>query len=116
MLVKFLIALCISIAVMSLGYRGTDSVNKALSNKDLETRATIIDSAIISYYCHHHGTLPSSLDANTLKVMGLSDIDLTNITYTKNSDRRFTLTVKLSTGNLNSANSGKDLVVPPEVN
>lgn len=116
MLVKCLIALCILIAVMSIGYRGTDSVNKALNNKDLETRATILDSAIISYYCNHHGTLPASLDSNTLKVMGLSDIDLTNITYTKNSDRRFTLTAKLSTGNLNSANSGKDLIVPPEVN
>lgn len=116
MVVKFLIALCISIAVMSIGYRGSDSVHKSLNNKDLETRTTILDTAIISYYCNHHGTLPTSLDSNILKVMGLSDIDLTNITYTKISDRRFTLTAKLTTGNLGSANSGKDLIVPPEVN
>ena len=48
--------------------------------------------------------------------MGLSDMNLTNITYTKNSDKRFTLSVKLSTGNVSTANSGKDLVGLPEIN
>ena len=116
MLVKFLIAFCIGIAVMSFNYRGTDSIYKAVNNKDLETRAAILDTAIVNYYCNHHGALPTSLDANTLKVMGLTDMNLTNLTYTKVSDRRFTLTAKLSTGNVNTANSGKDLVVPPEIN
>ena len=116
MLVKCLIALCISIALMSFGYRGTDSIYKAVNNKDLETRAAILDTAIVNYYCNHHGVLPASLDASTLEVMGLSDMNLTNITYTKNSDRRFTLSVKLSTGDVSTANSDKDLVVPPEIN
>ena len=116
MLAKFLIALCIGIAVMSSNYRGTESIYKAVNNKDLETRAAILDTAIVNYYCNHHGALPVSLDANTLKVMGLTDMNLTNLTYTKVSDRRFTLTAKLSTGNKNSANSGKDLFVPTEIN
>ena len=116
MLAKLLIALCIGIAVMSFNYRGTDSIYKAVNNKDLETRAAILDTAIVNSYCNHHGALPTSLDANTLKVMGLTDMNLTNLTYTKVSDRRFTLTAKLSTGNVNTANSGKDLVVPPEIN
>ena len=116
MIIKLLIALCIGIAVMSFNYRGTDSIYKAVNNKDLETRAAILDTAIVNYYCNHHGFLPAFLDANTLNVMGLSDMNLTNITYTKNSDRSFTLSVKLSTGNVLTANSGKDLVVPPEIN
>ena len=116
MIAKLLIAMCISIAVMSFNYRGTDSIYKAVNNKDLETRAAILDTAIVNYYCNHHGALPVSLDASTLKVMGLTDMNLTNLTYTKVSDRRFTLIAKFSTGNKNSANSGKDLVVPPELN
>ena len=116
MLVKLLIALCISIALMSFGYRGNDSIYKAVNNKDLETRAAILDTAIVNYYCNHHGALPASLDADTLNVMGLSDMNLTNITYTKNSDKRFTLSVKLSTGNVSTANSGKNLVGLSEIN
>lgn len=115
MIAKLLIAMCIAIGVMSFNFRGTDSIYKAVNNKDLETRAAVLDTAIVNYYCNHHGVLPMSLDADTLKVMGLTDMNLTNITYIKNSDRRFTLTVKLSTGNVNTANSGKDLVVPPEI-
>ena len=116
MIAKLLIAMCIGIAVMSFHYRGIGSIYKAVDNKDLETRAAILDTAIVNYYCNHHGVLPASLDASTLEVMGLSDMNLTNITFTKNSDRRFTLSVKLSTGDVSTANSGKDLVVPPEIN
>ena len=115
MIAKLLIAMCIAIGVMSFNFRGTDSVYKAVNNKDLETRAAVLDNAIVNYYCNHHGLLPVALDSDTLKVMGLSDMNLTNITYTRNSDRRFTLTITLSTGNVNTANSGKDLIVPPEI-
>ena len=47
---------------------------------------------------------------NVIKIMGLEDMDVYNLTYTKIADNKFTLAATLSNkSKLYSANSNKDL-------
>lgn len=118
MLIKLLIALIITITMLSYtGGFSSHTMKNSVNDHTITTNSTILDNAIVAYYCNHHGALPDKLDADTLIVMGMEDIDLSKFTYTKISNRQFRLVSKLSNGKTSiSAHSNIDLVVPPEVN
>lgn len=118
MLIKLLIALIITITMFSYtGGSGSNTMKNSVNDHTITTNSTILDNAIVAYYCNHHGALPDKLDTDTLIVMGMEDMDLSSFTYNKISNRRFRLVSKLSNGKTSiSAHSNIDLVVSPEVN
>ena len=118
MIIKLLLALAICLAMFSYtGGINSHTMKNSVNDHTIITNSVILDNAIVAYYCNHHGALPDKLDADTLIVMGMEDIDLSNFTYTKVSNRQFKLVSKLSNGKTSvSAHSNIDLVVPPEVN
>ena len=89
MLIKLLIALAIGSIMLSYNGSGTTNIKNSVSDTFLTSNSVMLDKAIVSYYCNHHGALPDKLDADTLIVMGMEDIDLSNFTYTKVSNRQF---------------------------
>ena len=113
MLVRLMLAM--ALAIMLFGYSGMNgfsigSFKSASSDKILEANTSILDKAIISWYCNHSGVVPDHIDTNVIKIMGLEDMDVSNLTYTKVADNKFTLTAKLSNNKtLSSVNSNKDL-------
>ena len=110
MIIKLLLALAICLAMFSY----TGGINSHTMKNSVNDHTIITNSVILD---NHHGALPDKLDADTLIVMGMEDIDLSNFTYTKVSNRQFKLVSKLSNGKTSvSAHSNIDLVVPPEVN
>lgn len=118
MLIKLLIALIITITMLSYtGNTNSQGIKNSIDDSAINTNIVLLDSAIVSYYCNHYGSLPDNLDNDTLIVMGIEDMNLSNFTYTKVSNRSFRLVAKLSNGKTSiSAHSNTDLVIPPEVN
>lgn len=113
MFVRLLLAMVL--AVMFFAGSGIDgfsikSLRSSISDKEIETNTVILDSAIVSWYCNHSGVVPDHIDVNVIKIMGLEDMDVNNLTYTKIADNKFTLAATLSNkSKLYSANSNKDL-------
>lgn len=113
MFVRILLAM--ALAVMLFAGSGIDgfsikSLRSSISDKEIETNTVILDSAIVSWYCHHSGVVPDHIDVNVIKIMGLEDMDVNNLNYTKIADNKFTLVATLSNkSKLYSANSNKDL-------
>lgn len=113
MLVRLMLAM--ALVIMLFGYSGMNgfsigSFKSSASDKILESNTAILDKAIVSWYCNHSGVVPDHLDANVIKIMGLEDMDVNNLTYTKIADNKFTLAATLSNkSKLYSANSNKDL-------
>ena len=113
MLVRVMLAM--ALIIMLFGYSGMNgfsigSFKSASSDKILESNTSILDKAIVSWYCNHSGVVPDAIDTNMIKIMGLEDMDVAGLTYTKIADNKFTLTAKLSNGtSLYSANSNKEL-------
>lgn len=115
MLIKFMIALVIGFILTSYPEISSKSIRNSISDQTIETNAVILDNAIVAYYCNHHGTLPNALNKDFLVVMGLEDMDISNYTYSKTSDRQFILTAKLSKSTLTTTHSNQNLVIPVEV-
>lgn len=113
MFVRILLAM--ALAVMLFAGSGIDGVSikslrASISDKEIETNTTILDSAIVSWYCHHSGVVPENLSSDMIKIMGLEDMDVSMFTYKKTADDQFTLTAKLSNKKtLTSPNSNKSL-------
>lgn len=113
MLVRVMLAM--ALIIMLFGYSGMNgfsigSFKSASSDKILEANTSILDKAIISWYCNHSGVVPDHIDTNVIKIMGLEDMDVSNLTYTKVADNKFTLAATLSNkSKLYSANSNKEL-------
>lgn len=113
MFVRILLAM--ALAVMLFAGSGIDgfsikSLRSSISDKEIETNTTILDSAIVSWYCHHSGVVPENLSSDMIKIMGLEDMDVSMFTYQKVADDQFTLTAKLSNKKtLTSPNSNKAL-------
>lgn len=113
MLVRLMLAM--ALIIMLFGYSGMDgfsisSFKSSASDKILEANTSILDKAIISWYCNHSGVVPDHIDTNVIKIMGLEDMDVSNLTYTKVADNKFTLAATLSNkSKLYSTNSNKDL-------
>ena len=113
MLVRLMLAM--ALVIMLFGYSGMNgfsigSFKSSASDKILESNTAILDTAIVSWYCHHSGVVPDHIDVNVIKIMGLEDMDVNNLTYTKIADNKFTLAATLSNkSKLYSANSNKDL-------
>lgn len=113
MLVRLMLAM--ALVIMLFGYSGMNgfsigSFKSSASDKILESNTAILDKAIVSWYCNHSGVVPDHLDVNVIKMMGLEDMDVNNLTYTKIADNKFTLAATLSNkSKLYSANSNKDL-------
>lgn len=113
MLVRLMLAM--ALVIMLFGYSGMNgfsigSFKSSASDKILESNTAILDKAIVSWYCHHSGIVPDHIDVNVIKIMGLEDMDVNNLTYTKIADNKFTLVATLSNkSKLYSANSNKDL-------
>ena len=107
--------LAMALVIMLFGYSGMNgfsigSFKSSASDKILESNTAILDKAIVSWYCNHSGVVPDHLDVNVIKIMGLEDMDVNNLTYTKIADNKFTLAATLSNkSKLYSANSNKDL-------
>ena len=119
MLIKLLIALAITITMLSYtGSSGSNTMKNSVNDHTITTNCTILDNAIVAYYCNHHGSLPDKLDADTLiDAFYTLHSKYRNFTYTKVSNRQFKLVSKLSTGKISiSAHSNIDLIVPSEVN
>lgn len=117
MLIKLLIALAIGSIMLSYNGSGTTNIKNSVSDTFLTSNSVMLDKAIVSYYCNHHGSLPDKLDADTLIVMGMQDMDLSKFKYTKVSDRQFKLEITLSNSKtITSAHSNTELFVPLEVN
>lgn len=113
MLVRLMLAM--ALVTMLFGYSGMNgfsigSFKSSASDKILESNTAILDKAIVSWYCNHSGVVPDHIDVNVIKIMGLEDMDVNNLTYTKIADNKFTLAATLSNkSKLYSANSNKDL-------
>lgn len=113
MLVRLMLAM--ALVIMLFGYSGMNgfsigSFKSSASDKILESNTAILDKAIVSWYCNHSGVVPDQIDTNVIKIMGLEDMDVNNLTYTKIADNKFTLAATLSNkSKLYSANSNKDL-------
>lgn len=113
MLVRLMLAM--ALVIMLFGYSGMNgfsigSFKSSASDKILESNTAILDKAIVSWYCNHSGVVPDHIDVNVIKIMGLEDMDVNNLTYTKIADNKFTLAATLSNkSKLYSANSNKDL-------
>jgi hypothetical protein len=54
--------------------------------------------------------LPTELDGDVRLIMGLENIDMTPFTYVKVDDNTFRLQGRLSSGSIQSANSGMELI------
>lgn len=113
MLVRLMLAM--ALVIMLFGYSGMNgfsigSFKSSARDKILESNTAILDKAIVSWYCNHSGVVPDHIDGNVIKIMGLEDMDVNNLTYTKIADNKFTLVATLSNkSKLYSANSNKDL-------
>lgn len=113
MLVRLMLAM--ALVIMLFGYSGMNgfsigSFKSSASDKILEANTAILDKAIVSWYCNHSGVVPDHIDVNVIKIMGLEDMDINNLTYTKIADNKFTLAATLSNkSKLYSANSNRDL-------
>lgn len=113
MLIRLMLAM--ALVIMLLGYSGMNgfsigSFKSSARDKILESNTAILDKAIVSWYCNHSGVVPDHIDGNVIKIMGLEDMDVNNLTYTKIADNKFTLAATLSNkSKLYSANSNKDL-------
>lgn len=113
MLVRLMLAM--ALVIMLFGYSGMNgfsigSFKSSASDKILESNTAILDKAIVSWYCNHSGVVPDHIDVNVIKIMGLEDMDVNNLTYTKIADNKFTLAATLSNkSKLYSANSNRDL-------
>lgn len=71
------------------------SYRNSVDDNSIKSMSVVMDTAILNYY-KNHGELPSQIDDDTLYIMGLSSYNLTNFTYQKLTDRRFSLTATLS--------------------
>lgn len=110
MFIKLIIALAIVLVMAGPLPINSPSMKDSVLDKELETMATIIDEAIVSYYVNHAGVLPVNLDVNVLLVMGLEHIDMSSFNYEKVDDNTFKLTARLSNSILTSVNSDKELI------
>lgn len=113
MLVRVILALVLAIMLFGgsgLSGFGLNSFKNSIKDKELETSTALLDKSIVSWYCNHSGVVPEAITTDMIKIMGLEDMDVSQFTYHKLADNKFTLTVRLS-GNktLTSANSNKDL-------
>ena len=104
MLVRVILALALAIMLFGgsgLSGFGLNSFKNSIKDKELETSTALLDKSIV---------VPEAITTDMIKIMGLEDMDVSQFTYHKLADNKFTLTVKLS-GNktLTSANSNKDL-------
>lgn len=113
MLIRVILAMALAIMLFGgsgLNGFGITSFKNSVKDKEIEINTTILDKAIISWYCNHSGEVPDTLNADMIKIMGLEDMDVSPFTYTKVADNQFTLTAKLSNEKtLTSTNSNKTL-------
>ena len=113
MFIKIILAICLMIMLFggsTLSGFSINSFKTSAQDKEIEANTTILDKAIVSWYCNHSGEVPSSLSSDMIKMMGLEDMDVSHFTYTKVSDNTFTLTANLSNKKkITSANSNKAL-------
>lgn len=109
MLLRILIAIGVLLILSIGGNLNYKTGKESLSDAELKNMLTVMDEALVNYYCNHSGNLPDKLDEATVKVLGLKNYDWQQFTYNKGS-KNFTLNVKLSNGKLYpSVNSGKTL-------
>lgn len=113
MLIRLLLSLSLILILSGVGRIGSPGVRDSVLDKQAESRLAVLDAAVVMYYRYHSGQLPSSLDSDTLAVMGLEQDDAESITYTRLADRRFRLRAVLKKGGtLDSAHSDMELPVP----
>lgn len=113
MLIRVILAMVLALMLFSgSGINGfsISSFKNSIKDKEIETNTTILDKAIVSWYCNHSGVVPDGISSDMIKIMGLEDMDTSMFTYTKIADNQFTLTAKLSNNkSLTSSNSNKVL-------
>lgn len=66
------------------------NVNDFSANFNSVNTCSTVDSALVKYYSQT-GSLPETLDAETIKKMGLDDKSVEGLTYKKLEDRKFVL-------------------------
>lgn len=109
MLIRVLIAMGLAIILCAGGNINYKNINDNLSDISKKNMLNVMDEALITYYCHHSGNLPSKLDSATIKLLGLEQYDWEEFSYLGGTGK-FTLSVNLNNGEkLNSINSGKTL-------
>lgn len=109
MLIRVLLAMGIAIVLCVGGNITPKNINDSLSDIDKKNMLNVMDEALITYYCHHSGNLPSKLDTPTLKLLGLEQYNWEEFNYSTGT-QTFTLSVNLKNGEkANSINSGKTL-------
>ena len=93
---KYVIVLFLISMLVFGGSSGiSPSFRKSVDDNNVKSMSVVLDTAILNYY-RNHGELPAQIDDDTLYIMGLSTYDLTDFTYQKLSDRRYSLTAALS--------------------
>lgn len=80
-----------------LGSSNYLSAKKTLTDRELITRGSQIETKILSYSRRHANQLPEKLDEPTLRFLGLASSDTKYFTYTVH-DGTFNLQTKLSDG------------------
>ena len=110
MFIKLLIALAIILVMTGPLPLKSQSMKNTISDKEVETMITILDKAVVSYYISHAGVLPAELNSDVRLIMGLENIDITPFNYVKVDDNTFRLQGRLSSGSIQSANSGVELI------
>lgn len=113
MLIKLIIALFITLTLSNIGIP-KGSIENTILEKTMETKMTILDKSILQYFYNHSGTLPKELDENTLKIMGIKDIDVQNYIYNRISDRKFSLKLISQNNEITSVHSNIELNFPKE--
>lgn len=110
MLIKLLVAIAVILMMTGPLPIKSQSMKASITDKEVETMITILDKSIVSYYVSHAGMLPTELDGDVRLIMGLENIDMTPFTYVKVDDNTFRLQGRLSSGSIQSANSGIELI------
>lgn len=110
MLIKLLVAIAILLVMAGSMPISSQSMKDSITDKEIETMITILDKSIVSYYVSHAGMLPTEIDEDVRLIMGLENIDMTPFTYVKVDDNTFRLQGRLSSGSIQSANSGVELI------
>lgn len=109
---KLLVSLAI-MAMLSKGISGIsyDKIKDNLNEKMDYVRLSMLDDALMDYYAGHGYTLPSSLSASVMSEMGLGNMDLSKVNYSRVSDNKFVLSMTpgVSERSVNSLHSGKNL-------
>lgn len=110
MLIKLLVAIAVILMMTGPLPMKSQSLKASIADKEVETMITILDKSIVSYYVSHAGMLPTEIDEDVRLIMGLENIDMTPFTYVKVDDNTFRLQGRLSSGSIQSANSGVELI------